>query len=243
MHSRAVRKQQAVEKWKIKKHAEEIYVSINRPATRSSSNRFAAGPSRAQRAKSTSSSFFFFEACFAKTVETPSRVNERSSFRKLLRTFATAPYLDFMLTTIIRQQWCDQTAMMRSDRNNAVRQQWCDQTAMMRSDRNDAIRQQWCDQTAMMRSDSNDAIEIQWAWIAFFFDCRSVLQRPGLFKQVVQLWRSVSQRNRYRSVYRTPAEQKVNVWKYVPVIVICWSRNLSILLAYARTHTPSHVPP
>ena len=34
---------------------------------------------------------FFFEACFAKTVETPSPLNERSSFRKLLRTFATAP--------------------------------------------------------------------------------------------------------------------------------------------------------
>ena len=38
--------------------------------------------------------FFFFEACFAKTVETPSPPpppNVRSSFRKLLRTFATAP--------------------------------------------------------------------------------------------------------------------------------------------------------
>ena len=35
--------------------------------------------------------FFFLEALFAITVETPSPPNERSSFRKLLRTFATAP--------------------------------------------------------------------------------------------------------------------------------------------------------
>ena len=48
------------------------------------------GPAE-RSARSLRAADFFFEACFAKTVETPSPPNARSSFRKLLRTFATAP--------------------------------------------------------------------------------------------------------------------------------------------------------
>ena len=67
-------------------------LSQRRPcAARSTSSRFAtaAGPSGAERTWSTCSSFFFFfEACFAKTVETPSpqtNVLRFASFCELLR--------------------------------------------------------------------------------------------------------------------------------------------------------------
>ena len=73
-------------------------LSQRRPcAVRSTSSRFAAGPSGAERSarslRAAQYIYIFFEACFAKTVETPSPSSERSSFRKLLRTFATAPYM------------------------------------------------------------------------------------------------------------------------------------------------------
>ena len=54
---------------------------------------FQQGPAERSARSLRAADFFFFEACFAKTVETPSPPNARSSFRKLLRTFATAPKL------------------------------------------------------------------------------------------------------------------------------------------------------
>ena len=63
-------------------------------AARSSSSRFAARPSGARCLRA--ALFFFFEACFAKTFETPCPPNKRTSFRKLLRTFETAPYPDVL---------------------------------------------------------------------------------------------------------------------------------------------------
>ena len=67
-------------------------------AAQSSANRFVAGLAAERRARSLrlrAAHFFYFfnlKLALRRRSRPPSPSNERSSFRKLLRTFATAPY-------------------------------------------------------------------------------------------------------------------------------------------------------
>ena len=108
VHSRVNRKQQTVEKWKITNHAEErkslegeiegnVRITVSNEPIMFEKD-FFMWPfelksicSRARRSAACvqcnlrATHFFYFEACFVKTVETPSLPNERSSFRKLCK--------------------------------------------------------------------------------------------------------------------------------------------------------------